>query len=82
MLSTLVCLSVALSQGASVTAGAGSEFANASVSASGKALHAIWNANHTVKFWRTGNGRVTFDGITFVNHSKQRVIVRATEVTI
>lgn len=34
-----------------------------------------WNADHTVTYWMVAHRRVTFDGITFRNHSKLSVIV-------
>jgi len=36
-----------------------------------------WNADHTVTYWRDNRhgGRVTFDGITFRNHTHRPVLV-------
>lgn len=34
-----------------------------------------WNRDHTVTYWRNRTGRVTFDGITFRNDSRQFVLV-------
>lgn len=34
-----------------------------------------WNRDRTLAYWRSVRGRVTFDGITFRNHTSQPVIV-------
>lgn len=34
-----------------------------------------WNRAHDLIYWRTRNGRVTFDGITFYNASRSPVLV-------
>lgn len=34
-----------------------------------------WAQHHTLTFWRAKKGRVTFDGITFRNHTSKPVLV-------
>lgn len=34
-----------------------------------------WTRDHTVTYWRTRTGRVTFDGVVFRNHSRRAVLV-------
>ena len=46
-----------------------------SVRAGGHVLRAHWRDQNTLETWL--DGRVTFNGITIANHSRQRVTVKA-----
>jgi hypothetical protein len=42
-----------------------------------RVLPARWRDEGTLETWRAKGGLVTFDGITIANHSRQRVVVKA-----
>lgn len=76
---TALALTIALAPGAHVTIDQPTScyVGVTSVRAAGVVLHAKWRDQGSLETWQARGGRVTFNGLTFTNHSHQRVTIHA-----
>ena len=77
MIATAFAVLALLGPGAGVSAPSDGYYSSPRVFCAGQLLRGHWNRVHDRIYWRTGSGRVTFDGVTFSNRSRAVVTVAA-----